>query len=155
LASWGIPPPERIWPVAYSVGAESAREVIPFRVSTLRGLRPVLYAGSHIECRLISSGKPGQGTVPFWACLIASVGRFWLTTPHHTFTGVDHSRVLGGVAVSGSTFPSSLPTIDDRSHAAGWRCRPGTWGGRSWCFAQDVLSSHRRGYAVVKDRGGL
>ena len=34
-----------------------------------------------------------------------------------------------GVAVSGlplTTFPSSLPTIDDRSHAAGWRCRPGT-----------------------------
>ena len=46
LASWGILPSERIWPVAYSVGAESAREGIPFRVSTLRGLRPVLYARS-------------------------------------------------------------------------------------------------------------
>jgi hypothetical protein len=58
------------------------------------------------------------GTVPFWACLlscrqIASVGGFSLTTPHHTFTCVDHSRLLNGVAASGSrltAFPSSLPT---------------------------------------------
>ncbi len=52
------------------------------RASTLRGLRSVLYAGSRIECRLISVGKPGRGTIPFWACLIARVGRFCMTTPH-------------------------------------------------------------------------
>jgi hypothetical protein len=81
---------------------ESHRWVTPFRASTLRGLRSVLYAGSRIECRLISIGKPGRGVIPFWACLSASFGRLCLTTPHHTFTCVDHSRVLGGVVTSGS-----------------------------------------------------
>ena len=76
---------------------ESHRWVTPFRASTLRGLRSVLYAGSRIECRLISIGKPGRGPIPFWACLIARVGMFSLTTPHRTFTFVDHSCVPGGV----------------------------------------------------------
>jgi hypothetical protein len=52
---------------------ESRRWVTPFRATTLRGLRLVLYAGSRIECRLTSRGKPGRGTIPFWACLIARV----------------------------------------------------------------------------------
>jgi hypothetical protein len=68
----------------------------------VRGCRSVLYAGSRIECRLTSRGKPGRGTIPFWACLLARVGRLCLTTPHHTFTYVDHSRVLSGVVTSGS-----------------------------------------------------
>jgi hypothetical protein len=102
LASWGILPIGTYGWFPAPVVPESHRWVTPFRASTLRGLRSVLYAGSRIECRLISIGKPGRGTIPFWACLSASFGRLCLTTPHHTFTCVDHSRVLGGVVTSGS-----------------------------------------------------
>jgi hypothetical protein len=95
------------------------RTVPPFRVPTLRDVRPVLYAGSRVGYRLASIGKPGQRTFPFWACLlscgqIANVGRACLTTTLHTFTCVSHSRLLSGVAASDSrftAFSSSLSAL--------------------------------------------
>jgi hypothetical protein len=117
---------------------ERAVRVPPFRASTLRDFRPVLYAGFRIECRLVLIGKPSRKPFPFgpasafWT--IASLGRVSLTTPHHTFTCVDHSRSLNGVTASGSrliAFSSSLPTFDDQSPAVGRCSHPGTWGGRS------------------------
>ena len=107
-------------------------------VSILRDLRTVLYAGFRIECRLASIGKPSRKPFPFGPAsafrAIANVGRASLTTPHHTFICIDHSRLLNGVTAFGSrftAFSSSLPTFDDQSPAVGRCLHPGTWGGRS------------------------
>ena len=131
-ASWGILP-FRSHLAGYLLRVHGeCRTVPPFRVSTLRDVRSVLYAGFRIECRLAFAWQTRPGTVPFWACPIASVGRFSLTTPHRTFTCVDPSCLLNGVAASGSrftAFSSSLPTFDDQSPAVERCSHPSTWGG--------------------------
>jgi hypothetical protein len=63
--------------------------------------------------------------IPVWASLLANVGWVWMTTPQHTFTGVTHSHLLGGIATSGSRLPPSLPctpTFDNQSPAVGRCC---------------------------------
>ena len=88
---------------------------------------------------------------PFWASLLANVGWFSLTTPHHTFTCVHHSHLLGGdspVWLKTHRLLIPLLTLADQSHARGKCCHSRTREERSCTamntqlFRYNVLTEH-------------
>ncbi len=101
--------------------------------------------------RLVPLGTQAPESYPFWASLLANVGWFSMTTPHHTFTYVHHNHLLGGDSpVWLRTYRRSFPllTLDNQSYTRGRDCHSRTREERSYTamntqlLRYNVLNEH-------------
>jgi hypothetical protein len=121
LASWGILLRHGLRPgrllqrpfTSFRASSERARDGFPRSVCPFSVTLDWCFTPDPIRVQSCAAWHARPGIIPFWACLCllgnSQLGRFCLTTPHHTFTCVSHSHLLGGVVLSGSAltaFPS-------------------------------------------------